>query len=106
MFAVHGPLLWLVAAQILRLGGRIDRILDTTERRNYLAALPHAFAFVTSPYFAKGLALMKEVRANVPVVTGVSELAAAGDGRLATVTYAAGGRPGTIPAPLLVLHQG
>ena len=106
VIAGQGPLLWLLAAQILRLGGRIDRILDTTERRNYLAALPHAFAFVTSPYFAKGLAMMKEVRAKVPVVAGVSELAATGDGRLATVTYVAGGRSETIPAELLLLHQG
>jgi NADPH-dependent 2,4-dienoyl-CoA reductase/sulfur reductase-like enzyme len=106
VIAGQGPLLWLLAAQILRLGGRIDRILDTTERRNYLAALPHAFAFVTSPYFAKGLAMMREVRAKVPVVTGVSELAAAGDGQLATVTYAAGRRRETIPAELLLLHQG
>ena len=106
VIAGQGPLLWLLTAQVLRLGGRIDRILDTTERRNYLAALPHAFAFVTSPYFVKGLAMIREVRAKVPVVTGVSELAAAGDGRLATVTYAAGGRRETIPAELLLLHQG
>jgi NADPH-dependent 2,4-dienoyl-CoA reductase/sulfur reductase-like enzyme len=104
--AGQGPLFWLLAAQILRLGGRIDRILDTTERRNYLAALPYAFAFVTSPYFAKGLAMMREVRAKVPVVTGVSELAAAGDGQLATVTYVVGSRRETIPAELLLLHQG
>jgi thioredoxin reductase/bacterioferritin-associated ferredoxin len=106
VIAGQGPLLWLLAAQILRLGGRIDRILDTTERRNYLAALPHAFGFVTSPYFAKGLAMMKEVRAKVPVVTGVSEFAAAGNGRLASVTYVAGGRREMIPAELLLLHQG
>ena len=106
VIAGQGPLLWLLAAQILRLGGRIDCILDTTERRNFLAALPHAFAFLTSRYFAKGLAMMREVRAKVPVVTGVSELAAAGDGRLATVTYAAGGRRETIAAELLLLHQG
>jgi NADPH-dependent 2,4-dienoyl-CoA reductase/sulfur reductase-like enzyme len=106
VIAGQGPLLWLLAAQILRLGGRIDRILDTTERRNYLAALPHAFAFLTSPYFAKGFALMREVRAKVPVVTGVSELAAAGDGQLATVSYVAGGRRETIAVDLLLLHQG
>src|SRR5207237_9522725 len=106
VIAGQGPLLWLLAAQLLRLGGRIDRILDTTERRNYLAALPHAFAFVTSPYFAKGLAMMKEVRAKVPVVTRVSELEAAGDGRLATVTYVTCGHRETIPAELLLLHQG
>jgi NADPH-dependent 2,4-dienoyl-CoA reductase/sulfur reductase-like enzyme len=106
IIAGQGPLLWLLAAQILRLGGRIDRILDTTERRNYLAALPHAFAFLTSPYFAKGLALMREVRAKVPVVSGISELAAAGDGQLAFASYVAGGRRETMQADLLLLHQG
>jgi NADPH-dependent 2,4-dienoyl-CoA reductase/sulfur reductase-like enzyme len=106
VIAGQGPLLWLLAAQILRLGGRIDRILDTTERRNYLAALPHAFAFLTSPYFAKGIALMREVRAKVPVVFGVRELAAVGDGQLATVSYIAGARRETLQADLLLLHQG
>ena len=106
VIAGQGPLLWLLAAQILRLGGRIDRILDTTERRNYFSALPHAFAFLTSPYFAKGVALMREVRAKVPVVSAVSELVAAGDGQLATVSYVVGGRRETIAADLLLLHQG
>ena len=106
VIAGQGPLLWLLAAQFLRLGGRIDRILDTTERRNYLAVLPHAFAFLTSPYFAKGLAMMREVRAKVQVISGVTELAAAGDGQLASVSYVAGGRRETIPADLLLLHQG
>ena len=106
VIAGQGPLLWLLAAQILRLGGRIDRILDTTERRNYFAALPHAFAFLTSAYFAKGLALMREVRARVPVVSGVTEIAAAGDGQLATVSYVAGSGHQTMAAELLLLHQG
>lgn len=106
VIAGQGPLLWLLAAQILRLGGRIDCILDTTARGNYLAALPHAFAFLTSPYFAKGLAMMREVRAKVRVVSGVTELAAAGDGRLASVSYVAGGKRGSIAADLLLLHQG
>jgi NADPH-dependent 2,4-dienoyl-CoA reductase/sulfur reductase-like enzyme len=106
VIAGQGPLLWLLAVQILHLGGRIDRILDTTERQNYLAALPHAFGFITSPYFLKGLAMMREVRAKVSVVGGVTELAATGDGQLASVTYAAGSRRETIPAELLLLHQG
>ena len=106
VIAGQGPLLWLLAAQILRLGGRIDRILDTTERGNYLAALPHAFAFLTSPYFAKGLAMMREVKAKVQVVSGVTELSASGDGQLASVSYVAGRRRETVPADLLLLHQG
>jgi octopine oxidase subunit A len=106
IIAGQGPLLWLLAAQILRLGGRIDRVLDTTARGNYLAALPHAFAFMTSPYFMKGLQMMREVRAKVPVISGVTELVAAGEGRLATVSYAVGGRRATVPADILLLHQG
>lgn len=102
----QGPLLWLLAAQILRLGGRIDRILDTTERGNYFAALPHAFAFLTSPYFAKGLSMMREVKAKVQVVSGVTELSASGDGQLASVSYVAGGKRETVLADLLLLHQG
>ena len=106
IIAGQGPLLWLLAAQILRLGGRIDRVLDTTARGNYLAALPHAIAFMTSPYFMKGLQMMREVRAKVPVIGGVTELAAAGEGRLATVSYAVGGRRAAVPADILLLHQG
>jgi thioredoxin reductase/bacterioferritin-associated ferredoxin len=106
VIAGQGPLLWLLASQILRLSGRIDLILDTTERSNYLTASPDAFAFMTSPYFAKGLSLVRKVRAKVRVVSGVSEIAAAGDGQLASVSYSAGGRRETIPAELLLLHQG
>lgn len=106
VIAGQGPLLWLLAAQILRLGGRIDRILDTTGRGNYFAALPHAFAFLTSPYFTKGLSMMREVKAKVQVISGVTELAASGDGQLASVSYVAGGKRETLPADLLLLHQG
>ena len=107
VLAGQGPLLWLLAAQILRLGGRIDRVLDTTPRANYLAALPHAFAFMTSLYFVKGLAMMREVRAKVKVTTGVTELAAAGTNRLESVSYVtAGGRRETLPVELLLLHHG
>jgi octopine oxidase subunit A len=106
IIAGQGPLLWLLAAQILRLGGRIDRVLDTTARSNYLAALPYAFAFMTSSYFMKGLGLMREVRARVPVTSGVSELVADGDDRFAAVRYLAKGKRETVPADLLLLHQG
>lgn len=107
VIAGQGPLLWLLAAQILRLGGRIDRVLDTTPRANYIAALPHAFAFMTSPYFVKGLAMMREVRAKVRVTGGVTELSASGDGKLDAVSYVtAGGKRETLPAELLLLHQG
>jgi NADPH-dependent 2,4-dienoyl-CoA reductase/sulfur reductase-like enzyme len=106
VIAGQGPLLWLLAAQILRLGGRIDRVLDTTPRGNYFAALPHTFAFMTSRYLAKGLSMMREVKARVPVVKGVTELSAGGDGQLASISYVAGNKRESLPADLLLLHQG
>ena len=52
VMAGGGPLLWLLAAQILRAGGKIDAILDTTPRVNWLRALGHLPDFVLSPYLS------------------------------------------------------
>src|SRR5260370_17811233 len=54
-----------------------------------------------SPYFAKGLALLREVRAKVPVHK-VDRVEAIGDGKLREVVF---GR-GRMAADLLLLHQG
>ena len=54
-----------------------------------------------SPYFAKGFALLREVRARVPVHK-VSRVEAVGDDRLREVVFD-GGR---LAADLLLLHQG
>jgi octopine oxidase subunit A len=96
-----GPLLWLLAAQLLRAGGSIDAILDTTPRGNWLRALPHLPDFMLSPYFAKGLALLREVRAKVPVHK-VDRVEAIGDGKLREVVFG----QGRMAADLLLLHQG
>ena len=99
VMAGGGPLLWLLAAQILRAGGRIEAILDTMPRRNWLHALPHLPDFLLSPYAAKGLTLLREVRAKVPVIR-VDGLEAAGDDRLREVAF--NGR--RLPADLLLHH--
>ena len=101
VLAGNGPLLWLLAAQILRAGGRIEAMLDTTPRRNWLKAAPHLPDFLLSPYWSKGLALLREVKAKVPVHR-TATVAAVGEGKLAEVLYD-GGR---IAADLLLLHQG
>jgi len=106
VFAGQGPLLWLLAAQILRAGGSIDCILDTTPARRYLEALPHALGFLLSPYALKGLRLMREVKAKVRVVRGVSSLRALGESRLTGVAYSTGAAEITLPADALFLHQG
>src|ERR1700681_3835365 len=62
VMAGNGPLLWLLAAQILRAGGKIDAILDTSSKLNGLRAAMHLPDFLLSPYFRKGLALLREVK--------------------------------------------
>ena len=105
VMAGNGPLLWLLAAQTLRAGGRIDAILDTTPWRNWLQALIHLPDFALSPYFTKGLALLREVKATVPVHR-VDRVEAVGKEKLGEVVFASGGREQRLPADLLLLHQG
>jgi NADPH-dependent 2,4-dienoyl-CoA reductase/sulfur reductase-like enzyme len=101
VMAGAGPLLWLLAAQLLRGGAEIDAILDTAPRLNWLRAVMHLPDFALSPYWSKGLALLREVKAKVPVVR-VARLEALGDDQLREVVF--DGR--RFPADLLLLHQG
>jgi NADPH-dependent 2,4-dienoyl-CoA reductase/sulfur reductase-like enzyme len=105
VIAGTGPLLWLLAAQILRAGGRIEAILDTTPRGNWLRALPHLPDFMLSPYLVKGLKLLREVRAKAPVVRA-DRIAALGKDRLSEVVFGLGDGERRIAADLLLLHQG
>ena len=105
VMAGSGPLLWLLAAQTLRAGGKIDAILDTTPRRNWAMAMFHLPDFMLSPYFAKGLSLLREVRARVPVHRA-DTIEAVGKDKLTEVVFANGSVERRLPADLLLLHQG
>src|SRR5206468_7057264 len=50
LMAGCGPLLWPLAAQLLRAGAKIDAILDTAPRLNWLRALAYLPDFALSPY--------------------------------------------------------
>ncbi len=107
VIAGQGPLLWLYAAQLLRAGGSIEAILETTPRQAYRSAARHAWAFARSPLLAKGLLLMREVRAKTRIISNVTMLAANGAERLGGVEYAVqGGAPQMLKADTLLLHQG
>jgi octopine oxidase subunit A len=107
VLAGTGPLLWLFAAQILRAGGAIEAILNTTPRGNYARALPYLTAFLFSPYWAKGLELMREVKRKVAVISNIVSLAALGDARVNEVLFTiADGAERRMAADMLLLHQG
>jgi len=100
-----GPLLWLLAAQFLRAGAKIEAVLDTAPRVNWLRAAMHLPDFMLSPYWSKGLGLLREVKARVPVI-GVNRIEAHGKDRLAEVVFSTAAGERRMTADLLLLHQG
>lgn len=102
-----GPLLWLLAWQYVNAGAKIAALLDTTPSANRMAALPHILPFLTSPYLAKGLRLLRAVRRAVPVIGNVVELKAQGEDRVRGVSYrTTGGEERMEACDVLLLHQG
>jgi len=102
-----GPLLWLLAHQLLSAGVRIEVLIDTTPDENWRGALRHLPAFMISRYVLRGLALQTAVRRRVRVLAGVERIEALGRDRLdAVLTRRALHGEETIPADLLLLHQG
>lgn len=107
--AGSGPLPLLYMTQLLALGGRIAGYLDTTPRGNLAAALPHLpRALAAWKDLRKGLGWLRALRqSGVPVVKDVAEIAASGSGRLETLAYRSrGGETATVPARLLLVHEG
>ena len=100
-----GPLLWLLAAQLLRAGTKVEAILDTSQRLNLLRALPFLPDFMLSPYWSKGLKLLREVKAKVPVIA-IDSVFVSGNGKLEDVVYVSRGQERRVKADLLLLHQG
>jgi NADPH-dependent 2,4-dienoyl-CoA reductase/sulfur reductase-like enzyme len=105
IMAGAGPLLWLLAAQLLRAGTKIEAILDTAPRMNWVRAMMHAPDFALSPYWSKGLALLREVKAKVPVIRA-SSVEAHGKDRLSEVVFGTDAGERRMKADLLLLHQG
>ncbi|MDX3929826.1 MAG: FAD-dependent oxidoreductase [Shinella sp.] len=101
-----GPLIYLLAAQLLDAGAEIAALLDTTDRRRYPAAVRHLPDFLRSPYFRKGLSLLLKVRRSVPVVSGITALRILGDRKAETIEFHTGHRKRTVAADCVLLHQG
>jgi len=102
-----GPLLWLIAWQYLNAGVKISAILDTMPGKNRLRALPHVVPFFFSSYFREGLELLRAVKREVPVISGVTSLRAIGDDRVRSVGYRSGDRAEeSMAVENLFLHQG
>jgi NADPH-dependent 2,4-dienoyl-CoA reductase/sulfur reductase-like enzyme len=101
-----GPLLYLLAGQLVAAGANIVAVLDTTPKRNWLAAAGALPDFLRSPYLAKGLKLMAKARRSLRFVSGVTGLAAEGTDSVSSIRVERGSTSETVACDTLLLHQG
>ena len=108
VIAGSGPLVYLVASQLLRAGAPLRAVLFTAPPavriRRHLRALPAALAMPGA--LRKGLAWRRElVRGDVEVLH-VGNLAVDGVDRVESVRFTHRGQRRAMPAPLVLLHEG
>jgi NADPH-dependent 2,4-dienoyl-CoA reductase/sulfur reductase-like enzyme len=108
VIAGSGPLLYLLASQLLKAGAAITALLDTTDGANLLPALRHLPGALRHPRdLGKGLRLLADLRRpGLRHVRGVTALAAEGGEALSGVVFRSRRGEERLPADLLLLHQG
>ena len=110
VLAGSGPLFYLLAQQCLAVGTPITALLDTSQTRNLiraLPALPRALTGKGAGYFFKGLRMKSALRrAGVPIHRGVTDIAITGTDRVEAIHFSAAGKNHTLPATLVALHEG
>jgi NADPH-dependent 2,4-dienoyl-CoA reductase/sulfur reductase-like enzyme len=107
--AGSGPLALLYLTQLLRAGGQIAGYLDTTPPGRLGAALPHLpGALRAAGDLAKGLGWMMALRRRgVPIVKHVVDVEAIGSDEIEAIRYrTTGGEQKTVPADILLVHEG
>lgn len=106
VLAGTGPLIFLLADQLRRLGVKPVLIARTDRLGDKLAALKRVRP-AGIPALAKGVGWLARLRlAGIPMRTGISGLQALGGEHLESVRLLAGGKTMDIPCDLLVVHDG
>ena len=108
IFVGCGPLIYLVAAQYCRAGYRPRMLVETTPRKNLMAALAHLpRALLAAHYLHKGLGLIRELSAaGVTIVRGADEIEIEGANAVRAVRWRIGVRWHSADASRVALHQG
>lgn len=103
-----GPLLYLIAAQMVRAGTPPAAMLETQTTRDMMGAMRHLGGAVRGwPYMAKGLKMLAEIkRAGVLRYTGATEIAVQGVEKAEAVTFSHKGRSERISCDTVFLHHG
>ena len=108
VLAGSGPLIYLVAAQMVRAGVPPLALVETQTRRDLLRALRHLpGALRGGRGLAKGIGLLRELRrAGVKRFTGAMALAVEGTDKAESLRFHAGGTDHRIACDTVLLHHG
>lgn len=108
VLAGAGPLLLLVAVQLLDAGVEVAALVETAPAANRRRALAHVpGALAAWPILAKGLKLLARLRmAGVPWHRGATALRMLGSDRAQGLAFTAAGRAVEVPADTVLLHHG
>jgi len=103
-----GPLLYLIAVQMVRAGTPPAAIIETQTRSDMIRALRHVGGALRGwPYMVKGLKMLAEIkRANVPRYTGATQIAIDGEGKAEAVEFTHKGGKQRIACETVFLHHG
>jgi NADPH-dependent 2,4-dienoyl-CoA reductase/sulfur reductase-like enzyme len=107
--AGNGPLMLLLASQLLRLGVEIAAILDTSPSRFGLSgALANIHGLLLNlDKVYKGARLLRDIRrAGIPVHRNVSSLSASGGDRVDAIRFEADGAHQQLDVDALLVHEG
>lgn len=108
VLAGAGPLLLLVACQMLEAGVELAGLVETAPAANRRAALRHLPAALAAPgYLAKGLRMIARLRrAGMPWHTQATALAVTGTDRATGLAFDVRGRRLQLAADTVLLHHG
>lgn len=108
VIAGSGPLLLLVADQLIKAGADVQAVVETTGVMDYARGAPHLLRATKSwPYLQKGLKLKRAIKAaGVSVYSGAHEIRIDGDGRAEQIGFTSGGGRQTLKVSSVLLHQG
>lgn len=103
-----GPLVLLLAVQLLRAGVRPAAVVGTVPAGNYLRAAGRLWPALLAPgYLSKGLSLIGALRrSGVPRHAAATDLRIEGSARAEAVVFRSAGREHRIAAQTVLLHQG
>lgn len=103
-----GPLLYLIASQMVRAGTPPAALVETQSRSDLLGAAKHIGGALRGwRYLTKGLRMLAEINhARVPRYTGATDIAVEGAQKAEAVTFTHKGRTHRIACETVYLHHG